>query len=77
MAIPINAASAILTGGRKRRPQEEPSKLGADEFERRVEAHAERLWREAGQVGSVADYREEARVIAAREDMPQEAESTG
>lgn len=77
MAIPINAASAIVTGGEKQRPEEQLPRTGADEFERRVALHAERLWREAGQAGSAADYREKARVIAAREDMPQEAESTG
>ncbi|WP_119422453.1 hypothetical protein [Desertibaculum subflavum] len=77
MAIPINAASAIVTDGKKQRPEEELPRTGADEFERRVAAHAERLWREAGQKGSVADYREKARTIAAREDIPQEAQSTG
>ncbi len=43
----------------------------------RVEAHAERLWREAGRQGSPADYRDKARAIVSREEMPQEMESTG
>ena len=73
MAIPINAASAILTGGKTAEEHELP----AEAFERRVDAHAERLWREAGQTGSVADYRDKARAVAASEEMPQEAESTG
>lgn len=36
----------------------------------RIAAHAERLWREAGQRGGPADYRAQARQIIAEEEIP-------
>lgn len=46
-------------------------------IDQRIDAHAERLWREAGQKGSPGDYRDKAREIVSREEMPGEMESTG
>jgi len=46
-------------------------------IDQRIDAHATRLWREAGRRGSPGDYRDKARAIVSREDIPQEMESTG
>lgn len=46
-------------------------------IDQRIDAHAERLWREGGQKGSPGDYRDKAREIVSREEMPGEMESTG
>lgn len=46
-------------------------------IDQRIAAHAERLWQEAGQKGSPGDYRDKAREIVSREEMPGEMESTG
>lgn len=80
MPNPIKTVARILTGAPDDRPVDASAAKRpwpGNAIDQRIDAHAERLWREAGRHGSPADYRDKARAIVSREEMPQEMESTG
>lgn len=73
-------ATGILTGARDERPVDASAAKHpwpGNSIDQRIGAHAERLWQEAGRKGSPGDYRDKAREIVSREEMPGEMESTG